>query len=88
MNPYGRIILLGLTTEDLVFPTLPLMLKQVSVHPALTSKPEEIDEMLTFAAENGVRPIIEEFPFSEQGASRAIEKLMDGSIRYRGVLAV
>lgn len=88
MNPFGQIILLGLTTEDLVFPTLPLMLKEISVRPGLTSRPEEVDEMLAFATEKGVRPIVEEFPMSAEGASQAVEKLMNGTVRYRGVLSV
>jgi D-arabinose 1-dehydrogenase-like Zn-dependent alcohol dehydrogenase len=86
MAPFGHIILLGLTAEPLVLPYLPLMLKEISVHGALSSKPSEFDAMLEFAAEQGVKPVVEEFPMTEEGAAIAFGKLKDGSIRYRGVL--
>ena len=86
MAPFGHIIMLGLTTEPLVLPFLPIMLKELSVHGALTSKPSEFDAMLEFASKNNVRPLIEEFPMTEEGAAKAFGKLVDGSIRYRGVL--
>ena len=70
-----------------MLPTLPVMLSEISIHGAVSSKPEETDEMLAFAAEHGVRPIIEQFPMTEEGAAQAIEKLVTGKIRYRGVLA-
>jgi len=86
MNHHGHIIMLGLTPDDLVMPFLPIMLKEISIHGSLTSKPEQIDQMLEFAAANGVRPIIENFPMTEEGATQAIGKLVSGKIRYRGVL--
>jgi D-arabinose 1-dehydrogenase-like Zn-dependent alcohol dehydrogenase len=86
MAPFGHIILLGLTSEPLTLPYLPLMLKEISIHGALSSKPSEFDAMLEFASRHNIAPIIEEFPMTEEGAARAIAKLKDGSIRYRGVL--
>jgi D-arabinose 1-dehydrogenase-like Zn-dependent alcohol dehydrogenase len=86
MNPHGNLILCPLTPDDLVIPFLPFMLKEISIHAALTSTPEQLDQMLAFAAEKGVRPMVEVFPMSEEGAAQAIEKLTSGKIRYRGVL--
>jgi D-arabinose 1-dehydrogenase-like Zn-dependent alcohol dehydrogenase len=86
MNPKSHVIFLGLSEEELVVPYLPLMLREISFHGALTSTPEEIDYMLAFAAKENVRPIIEEFPMNEDGAAQAIDKLVSGKIRYRGVL--
>jgi D-arabinose 1-dehydrogenase-like Zn-dependent alcohol dehydrogenase len=88
MSPHSHIICCGLTQEDLVLPYFPFMLKQISVHGCLTATPEEIDYMLEFAAEKGVRPIVEEFPMTEEGAAQAIDKLVTGKIRYRGILTV
>jgi D-arabinose 1-dehydrogenase-like Zn-dependent alcohol dehydrogenase len=88
MNPYGKIICCGLTFDDMVIPFFPFMLKQASIHAALTSTPEQLDEMLAFAAKKGVRPMVEVFPMSEAGAAQAIEKLTTGRMRYRGVLEV
>ena len=44
--------------------------------------------MLKFASETGVRPIVEEFPMTEEGVAQAIDKLVTGKVRYRGVLNV
>ena len=56
------------------------------MHGCLTATPEEFRYMLEFAAEKGVRPIVEEFPMTEEGAAQAIDKLVTGKIRYRGIL--
>lgn len=42
--------------------------------------------MLEFSALHGVKPIIEKFPMTEKGIQEALDKLNDGSMRYRGVL--
>jgi D-arabinose 1-dehydrogenase-like Zn-dependent alcohol dehydrogenase len=86
MNPQSHVIMLGLTTDALVIPFLPFILREISIHGACTSTPEEIDAVLDFAAKNDVRPVVEEFPMTEEGAAQAIEKLVTGKIRYRGVL--
>lgn len=44
------------------------------------------DEMLAFAAAQGVKPLIEQFEMSEKGLGEAIEKLNGNQMRYRGVL--
>jgi D-arabinose 1-dehydrogenase-like Zn-dependent alcohol dehydrogenase len=88
MKPFGHIILLSLAAENLHLPYLPLLMKEISIHTSLVGRPEEFDDMLAFAAEHDVRPIVEQFPMTEEGVAQAIEKLSSGSIRYRAVLAV
>lgn len=44
------------------------------------------DEMLQFAAAQGVKPLIEEFELSENGLNEAVGKLRGNKMRYRGVL--
>jgi D-arabinose 1-dehydrogenase-like Zn-dependent alcohol dehydrogenase len=86
MAPQSHIILCTLTTDDMVVPFLPFMLKEISIHAMLTATAEQVDVMLNFAAEKGVKPIIEEFPMTEDGVKVAVGKLVSGKIRYRGVL--
>lgn len=88
MAPFGQILLLGITTEPLHMPYLSVLGKEISIHGACTSKPSEFDAMIDFASKQGVRPIVEEFPMTEEGAAKAVSKLSDGSIRYRAVLVV
>ena len=42
--------------------------------------------MLDFAALHHIAPIVEKFPMTENGIQEAMEKLTNGSMRYRGVL--
>jgi D-arabinose 1-dehydrogenase-like Zn-dependent alcohol dehydrogenase len=42
--------------------------------------------MLEFADFHGVKPVIETFPMTEQGIQKALQKLDERKIRYRGVL--
>ena len=45
---------------------------------------KEINEMLAFAAEHGIKPIIEKLPMEK--ANEGLKKVRDGSVRYRVVL--
>jgi D-arabinose 1-dehydrogenase-like Zn-dependent alcohol dehydrogenase len=86
MAPQSHIIVNQLTTDDMVIPFLPFILKEISIHSMLTATPEQVETMLHFAADHGVRPIIEQFPMTEEGIAQAVDKLSTGQIRYRGVL--
>ena len=88
MNPHSHILCCGLTQDDLVLPFWDFMIKQVSVHGCLAATPDQINQMLAFAADKGVKPIVEEFPMTEEGVAEAIGKLVSGKMRYRGILKV
>jgi D-arabinose 1-dehydrogenase-like Zn-dependent alcohol dehydrogenase len=89
MNPRGHVTLLGLSNEDIIIPNFAVIWKEISIHCSLaTDMPEEFEEMLIFAAEHKTLPIIEEFEMNEEGIKQAIDKLVTGKIRYRGVLRV
>ena len=45
-------------------------------------------KMLDFAARNGVKPMINEFPLTVKGIEEAFDALDSGKMRYRGVLKV
>lgn len=55
---------------------------------SLPAAPNVQREMLNFSALHGIKPIIETFPFTEYGINEAMEKLRQGRMRYRGVLAM
>ena len=44
--------------------------------------------MLAFAAEHDIKPVVEVFPMTKDGAEKAIERLNSGKLRYRAVLAI
>ena len=86
MKPFGKIYPLTVSSEDLVVPFFPFLLKELSFVGSCTSTPASVDKMLEFAAEHGVKPILEEFPMSTEGINTALNKLQGGGMRYRGVL--
>ena len=86
MQPFGRIYPLTVSTEDLVIPFLPFLLKEISFVGQCTSTSASVDRMLEFAAFHGVKPILEQYPLSIDGINEALKKLQAGEVRYRGVL--
>jgi len=42
--------------------------------------------MLSFAAAQGIRPMIKEFPMNEEGITQAFDAIDAGTLRYRAVL--
>jgi alcohol dehydrogenase (NADP+) len=60
------------------------MSKGVKMTGSSIGSPAEIEEMLQFAADKGIRPMIEERPMSE--ADQAVRDMEDGKARYRYVL--
>jgi len=86
MKPFGKIYPLTVSTEDLVIPFNIFLLKELSFVGSCTSTPDSVDKMLDFAAEHGVKPILEEYPMSTEGINTALKKLQEGGMRYRGVL--
>jgi D-arabinose 1-dehydrogenase-like Zn-dependent alcohol dehydrogenase len=60
------------------------MSKGVKMTGSSIGSPAEIEEMLEFAAEKGIKPWIEERPMS--GADQAVRDMEDGKARYRYVL--
>jgi D-arabinose 1-dehydrogenase-like Zn-dependent alcohol dehydrogenase len=57
-----------------------------NLHSSLVSSRGVHDDMLTFAAKHGIKPVIETFAFSEDDLKVALAKLNAGKLRYRGVL--
>jgi uncharacterized zinc-type alcohol dehydrogenase-like protein len=84
MKPYGIIHLCGVPGEDLKFNAFGLIQNRLTVSGSLVGGKVDSALMLKFSAENGIKPIIEEFPHSH--AKEALEKVRDGSIRFRAVL--
>jgi D-arabinose 1-dehydrogenase-like Zn-dependent alcohol dehydrogenase len=57
-----------------------------NVRSSLVASRAKHDEMLAFAAAQGVQPWVEKFELSEDGIGEAIGKLKSNKMRYRGVL--
>jgi alcohol dehydrogenase (NADP+) len=78
---------LNVSAPDWNFPEMHPMVfltKQIKISGSLIGSPSEIEEMLEFAAEKGVRPWIDTYPMSE--VNKAIEDFRAGKPRFRFVL--
>ncbi|KAL5314087.1 hypothetical protein ACEPPN_018511 [Leptodophora sp. 'Broadleaf-Isolate-01'] len=86
MKPFGKIFPLTVSSEDLVIPFFPFLLKEISFIGQCTSTPASVDKLLELASIHGVKPILEEYPLSVDGITDALKHLQAGEVRYRGVL--
>lgn len=88
MAPGGTIYPLTVSDGDLSIPYMGLLGNELSVQGSLVAARQVHREMLDFAGQHGIKPIIEKFPLSVEGATECMKKLEEGKMRYRGVLVV
>ena len=65
---------------------VPVVLQGITVQGSVVASRYVHQRMLEFAALHKIAPIIEKFPMTEKGIEEGLEKLGNGSMRYRGVL--
>ena len=87
MAPGGTIHPLSVSDGNLEMPYMPLIEKGLNVQGSLVAAREMHRQMLDFAAFHKIKPITEMFPLTIEGINSAFEKLANGKMRYRGVLA-
>ena len=84
LRPKGRLHFLGAVIEPVELSVFALMGAQRSVSSSPVGSPAVIAQMLEFAARHGIEPEVEVFDINDVNA--AIERLENGSPRYRVVL--
>jgi len=84
MRPYGILHFVGVPDEVVHFNMMPLLFQRLTLSASPIGSSNQMRAMLEFAAANDIKPIIEEF--THQRANEAIDKIRDGSIRFRAVL--
>jgi len=82
----GKLVLVGATPEPFSVSSFQLLMARKSIvgWPSGTAKDSE--DTLRFAAANGVRPMIETFPFDR--VADAYEHMISGKVRFRSVLKI
>ena len=85
LAPKGRLHFVGATLEPLDIAAFSLIGGQRSVSGSPVGSPRVIEDMLKFAALHKIEPIVESYKFSQ--INEAIDKLRNGSPRYRVVLS-
>ncbi|KAF2001269.1 GroES-like protein [Amniculicola lignicola CBS 123094] len=82
----GNIIPLAAPNGDLSLPAFQMFFDGYNVRSSLVASRAKHDEMLEFAAVQGVKPWVEKFDLTEDGLLEAITKMKGNKMRYRGVL--
>ena len=80
----GRLVVVGASTEPFAVSSLQILLTHRSIigWPSGTSRDSE--DTLKFAAQTGVRAMIETFPIEQ--TEQAYDRMMTGKVRFRAVL--
>jgi uncharacterized zinc-type alcohol dehydrogenase-like protein len=84
MRPYGVLHFVGVPDEVVNFSLMPLMFGRLTLSSSPIGSSNQMRAMLEFAAANDIKPIIEEF--THRTANEAMQKVRDGTIRFRAVL--
>ena len=86
MAPRSAIYPLSVSSGNLDIPYMALILQGISVQGSLVAPRNQHRQMLDFAALHQIKPIVEEFPMTEDGIKKAMDKLDRGEVYYRAVL--
>jgi D-arabinose 1-dehydrogenase-like Zn-dependent alcohol dehydrogenase len=82
----GCLLIVGAPFEPIAIGAIDLISRTARVQGWASGTAADSTDAMAFAVKHGVRPMVERFPLSE--ATRAVETMLKGTIRFRGVLEV
>ncbi|KAF1951588.1 GroES-like protein [Byssothecium circinans] len=86
LAPQAHIFPLTVDAGDFAIPQIPLITNGYNIlGTAVASRPVH-RSMLQFASRHQIKPVIMEFPMTQEGITKAMNTLRDGKMKYRGVL--
>jgi uncharacterized zinc-type alcohol dehydrogenase-like protein len=80
----GRLVMVGFSEVPVTFEPMELVVHQQSIVGSFLGSPATMREMLAFAEEKGIRPMVEVMPMGQ--VNEAIRRLKEGKAHYRIVL--
>ncbi|HMD05115.1 MAG TPA: zinc-binding dehydrogenase, partial [Candidatus Binatus sp.] len=80
----GRLMLVGASFEPSLIPTVPLLMGRRSIIGWPSGTARDSEDTLKFAADMGVRAMIETFPVER--AEEGYQRMSSGKVRFRAVL--
>ena len=86
LAPRALIYPLSVSENNLEIPSLLLIQGEYRIVGSMVATRAVQRDMLAFAALHGIKPVIEEFPMTEEGIKEAMDRLNSGKLRYRAVL--
>jgi D-arabinose 1-dehydrogenase-like Zn-dependent alcohol dehydrogenase len=84
LAPGGKLVVLGASTEPIEVSTFAILMNRLSVQGWPSGTAMDSQDTLAFAAQTGIRPMIETFPLAR--AEEAYARMMSGAARFRVVL--
>lgn len=86
LAPGATIYPLTVSNDDFSIPYMPVLAGELRIQGSLVAARQVHREMLLFAAQHEIKPIIEKFPMTVEGITESMKKLEDGKMRYRAVV--
>jgi len=84
LGSHGELIVIGVSPQKIEVSPVQLIFGQKTVRGSASGTSRDVEETMHFAAQSGVRAIIEQAPLDD--AQQAFDKMLAGNARYRGVL--
>ena len=84
LGPNGTLVVLAAIGENATILPAGLLTGQKRIAGSLIGTRDDMDAMLRFAADHGIRPIVERYPLSR--VNEVLGRLRDGKVRLRAVL--
>ncbi|KAJ2962059.1 hypothetical protein NQZ79_g2741 [Umbelopsis isabellina] len=88
LKPNGVMVMVGLPEKPMQLHSLPLVTRQLRLTGSLVAGRHDNMKMLDFAARHQIKPKIEEYPMTAEGAAKAVDSVRENTARYRAVLVV
>jgi D-arabinose 1-dehydrogenase-like Zn-dependent alcohol dehydrogenase len=85
LRAHGELVVIGVSQQKIEVSPLQLIIGQKSMRGSAAGTSLEVEETMHFAAQSGVRAIIEQTALDD--AAQAFDKMLAGKARFRGVLA-
>lgn len=63
-----------------------LNLRPLTIQGSSCGRRHSFMPMFSFAVQHNIKPMIEKFELSQEGITKAYERITEGSLRYRAVL--
>ncbi|KAF1833636.1 GroES-like protein [Decorospora gaudefroyi] len=86
LAPNAIIFPMTVSFDNFEIPHLAMIQQGITVQGSVVAARAVHRKMLAFAALHGIKPIIMEFPLTQDGIEDAMKTLEEGKMRYRGVL--
>lgn len=84
LRPEGRMVVMGVSTEPLNIPALPLFIYRQHIIGSQQNSVEYLYEALDLVAKGKVKAMTERFPLDD--ISQAYDKVANGQVRFRAVI--